>query len=118
MSRGSQHKVDVIVLGAGIVGVSTALMLARAGLSAATVDRRTTPGQETSHGNAGLIEASSIVPYHFPQEFSAFFKYGRNNRADMRYAPLHMPRLARWLWAFRQASQPEPRPNRRASCAR
>ena len=102
------HNLDVIVLGAGIVGVSTALMLAREGLSVATIDRRTTPGQETSHGNAGLIEASSIVPYHFPQGVGALLRYGMNNRSDMRYAPLHMPRVARWLWAFRQASAPGP----------
>ena len=102
------HNVDVIVLGAGIVGISTALMLAREGLSVATIDRRTTPGQETSHGNAGLIEASSIEPYHFPQGLGPLFRYALNNRADMHYAPLHMPRIARWLWSFRQASAPGP----------
>lgn len=108
MSGTDRKNVDVIVLGAGIVGVSTALMLVREGLSVATVDRRTTPGQETSHGNAGLIEASSIVPYHFPQGLGTLFKYGLNNRSDMRYAPFHVPRIARWLWSFRQASAPGP----------
>ena len=46
---------DVIVLGAGIIGVSTALQLARRGKSVVLVDRRG-PGEETSFGNAGLIQ--------------------------------------------------------------
>ena len=54
---------DVIVLGAGIVGVSVALHLARARVT--LVDRRG-PGEETSYGNAGLIERASVIPYAFP----------------------------------------------------
>ena len=52
---------DVIVLGAGIVGVSVALHLTRAG-AVTLVDRRG-PGEETSYGNAGLIERASVIPY-------------------------------------------------------
>ncbi|MNT41877.1 Dihydroxy-acid dehydratase [compost metagenome] len=46
---------DTIVLGAGIIGVSTAIHLARRGRSVVLVDRRTA-GEETSFGNAGLIQ--------------------------------------------------------------
>lgn len=102
-----RQRADVIVLGAGVVGVSTALMLAREGLQVALVDRKG-PGEETSHGNAGLIEASSIVPYHFPQGLGTLLRYGLNNRSDMRYSLPHMPRIARWLWEFRRASAPGP----------
>lgn len=106
MSKGKQ-RADVIVLGAGIVGTATALMLAREGVQVALVDRKG-PGEETSHGNAGLIEASSIVPYHFPQGIGTLLRYGLNNRSDMHYAPAYLPRIARWLWAFRRASAPGP----------
>lgn len=106
-STGQRQKVDVIILGAGVVGVSTALMLAREGLSAAVIDRKR-PGDETSHGNAGLIEASSVVPYHFPQGLGVLFKYALNNRADMHYSLGYLPRLASWLWSFRKASAPGP----------
>lgn len=102
-----RQRADVIVLGAGIVGTSTALMLAREGVQVALVDRKT-PGEETSHGNAGLIEASSIIPYHFPQGVGALLRYGLNNRSDMRYAPGYLPRIARWLWQFRKASAAGP----------
>ena len=57
---------DVAVLGAGIIGVSAALHLQARGRSVVLVDRRG-PGEETSHGNAGLIERASVVPYAFPR---------------------------------------------------
>ena len=46
-------RTDAVVLGAGIVGTSVALHLAKRGLSVALVDRRA-PGEETSYGNAVL----------------------------------------------------------------
>lgn len=57
---------DVLVLGAGVVGVSTALHLQKRGKRVALIDRRG-PGEETSYGNSGAIEASSILPYAFPK---------------------------------------------------
>ena len=47
---------DVIVLGAGIVGVSAAYAARQRGLSVIVVDRRE-PGSETSYGNAGMISS-------------------------------------------------------------
>src|SRR5262245_17591249 len=51
-------RTDAIVLGAGMVGVSAAVHLAKRGLSVALVDRRS-PGEETSYGNAGIIEGNT-----------------------------------------------------------
>lgn len=47
--------IDVLVLGAGIVGVSVAIHQVERGRSVILVDRRA-PGEETSFGNAGLIQ--------------------------------------------------------------
>jgi len=47
-------RTDAIVLGGGIVGTSTALQLAKRGLSVALVERAGL-GEETSFGNAGTI---------------------------------------------------------------
>ena len=55
-------RTDAIVLGAGIVGTSIALQLARRGLRVALVDRRAPPGEETSYGNAGIVEGKSVCP--------------------------------------------------------
>lgn len=92
---------DSIVLGAGIVGVSTAIHLARRGRSVVLVDRRT-PGEETSFGNAGLIQREGVVPYGFPQNLGLILRYGLNNRIDAHYhiqAMLKLvPFLSRYWW--------------------
>ena len=60
-------KADVVVLGAGMVGVSAALHLQARGREVVLVDRHGAAGLETSFGNAGLIERSSIYPRVFPR---------------------------------------------------
>ena len=55
------QRTDAIVLGAGIVGTSVALQLAKRGLSVALIDRRG-PGEETSYGNTGVIVGASVFP--------------------------------------------------------
>jgi D-amino-acid dehydrogenase len=87
---------DVIVLGAGIIGVSTALQLARRGESVALVDRRE-PGMETSYGNAGLIQREGVVPYSFPQQFAQILRYARNNRIDAHFHWSAMPSVSSFL---------------------
>jgi D-amino-acid dehydrogenase len=56
---------DIIVIGAGIVGVSTALHLLMRGQKVLLIDRKEA-GQETSFGNLGIIEASTVMPFSFP----------------------------------------------------
>ncbi len=57
----------ILVLGAGMVGTCTALHLQQRGFDVVLVDRRP-PGQETSFGNAGLIQREAVEPYAFPRE--------------------------------------------------
>lgn len=97
---------DVIVLGAGIVGVSAALHLQARGRSVVLLDR-SEPGQGTSFGNAGLIERSSVIPYSFPQGFGALLRYGLNRRSDVRYDPFYVSQIARWLFQYWRESSPE-----------
>ena len=56
----TELKADVLVLGAGMVGVSAALHLQQRGRDVILVDRHELAGEETSHGNAGLIECASV----------------------------------------------------------
>ncbi|MBR8057219.1 NAD(P)/FAD-dependent oxidoreductase [Burkholderia dolosa] len=97
---------DVIVLGAGIVGVSSALHLQDRGLRVALVDRRG-PGEETSHGNAGLIERSSVVPYAFPRRFGTLLRYARNRSVDLYWDYRALPAYAGWLARFWRESSPQ-----------
>jgi len=96
---------DVIVLGAGIIGVSVAVQLARRGKSVVLLDRRG-PGEETSFGNAGLIQREGVVPYSFPQDLGLLARYSLNNRIDAHYHMAAMPKIAPFLARYWYHSQP------------
>ena len=94
---------DTLVLGAGIVGVSTALQLQARGRNVVLLDRDQ-PGSGTSHGNAGLIERASVIPYSFPRELSRLLRYGLNQQPDVRYSLKHLPKAGPWLMQYWQQS--------------
>lgn len=96
---------DVAVLGAGIIGVSAALHLQARGRSVVLVDRRGA-GEETSYGNAGLIERASVVPYAFPRSLLALLRYAANQQTDVRYHWSFLPRVAPWLFQYWRNSAP------------
>ncbi len=97
---------DCLVLGAGIVGVSVAIHLAQRGRTVVLVDRKDA-GEETSYGNAGLIQREGVAPYAFPQDLGEILRYGRNDRIDMHYHPLALPRIAPFLAQYWWASRPD-----------
>ncbi|MAD46325.1 MAG: D-amino acid dehydrogenase small subunit [Oceanospirillaceae bacterium] len=56
----------VLVLGSGVVGVSTAWYLAKAGHEVTVVDRLDTPATETSYANAGMLSFDYSTPWGAP----------------------------------------------------
>jgi D-amino-acid dehydrogenase len=64
-AAGAPARETVAVIGAGIVGVSTAIWLQRDGHDVVLVDRAG-PGEATSHGNAGMLASCSVVPVTVP----------------------------------------------------
>jgi D-amino-acid dehydrogenase len=100
-------KADVLVLGAGIVGVSVAIHLAKRGRSVVLLDRQGA-GQGTSFGNAGLIQREGVAPHLFPQDLPTLLRYAANKSTKMRFQwsalPLLSPFLARYWWSSRAAS--------------
>ena len=99
-------KVDVIVLGAGMVGISAAIHLQKRGRAVALVDRRG-PAEETSYGNAGIIQREGVVPYMFPREWATVLRYAKNNSTEAHYHFSALPRIAPWLFQYWLASTPE-----------
>ncbi len=99
-------RTDVVVLGAGIVGTSVALQLAKRGLSVALVDRRD-PGEETSFGNAGMIEGETVFPRAFPNDLMKLARVAAWRSPDVNYHLTFLPRVASWLLAYRSWSTPE-----------
>ncbi|RYY11113.1 MAG: FAD-binding oxidoreductase, partial [Alphaproteobacteria bacterium] len=90
---------DVIVLGAGIAGVSTALALQSRGRSVLIVDRGAA-GQETSFGNSGIIQSEAVEPYAMPRQarMLASMAFARTNTVRYRLSsmPSHVGPLRRY----------------------
>jgi len=95
--RGKQA--DVVVLGAGIVGVSAAYAARQRGLSVVLVDRRE-PGSETSYGNAGILSSGSIMPLNKPSLWNALPAYITNRHAALRWDPAWAIRNIDWVVRF------------------
>ncbi|MCC7080515.1 MAG: FAD-binding oxidoreductase [Burkholderiales bacterium] len=97
---------DVAVLGAGMVGVCVALHLQKRGRAVALIDRRGA-AEETSFGNAGMIQREAVFPHPFPREFGVLLRYARNRSIDASYHLAALPRIAPFLWRYRRHSQPQ-----------
>ena len=102
----AELKADVLVLGAGMVGVSAALHLQARGRNVVLVDRHERAGEETSYGNAGLIECASVFPYMFPRDFSQILKYALNRSADAHYHLDALPGFLPWMIRYFLNSSP------------
>ncbi|MBV9150691.1 MAG: FAD-binding oxidoreductase [Alphaproteobacteria bacterium] len=96
---------DVIVLGAGMVGVSVALHLQKRGKQVALIDRRP-PGEETSYGNGGLIQREAVFPHPFPRLFAELRRIARNRSVDVYYHVSALPELFAPLFAYWRNSEP------------
>ena len=99
-------RTDAIVLGAGVVGVSVALHLVKRGMAVALIDRGGV-GEQTSYGNAGVIEGSTILPPAFPASLVGLARVALKRASDANYHLSFLPQVAPWLLAFRAASRPK-----------
>lgn len=97
---------DIIVLGAGMVGVGCALHLQARGQSVALLDRRA-PGLETSYGNAGIIQREAIAPYALPRDLGFLLSGATNRRVDVRYHAGDAARMLGPLWTYYRNSAPD-----------
>ena len=88
-----------MVLGAGMVGISTALHLMERGRSVVLVDRRG-PAEETSFGNASLIQTEAIMPYAFPRSLSTILGVLSGRRTDARIVWRDLPAVTPWLVSY------------------
>ena len=95
-------KAESVVLGAGMIGLSCAIHLQRAGLAVTLVDRGE-PGCETSFGNAGVLARGSIVPFSTPRVWRNLHRYAFNRDAGLRLEAGFLPQLTPWLIRFLRA---------------
>jgi D-amino-acid dehydrogenase len=103
----TELRADVLVLGAGMVGVGAALHLQQRGRDVVLIDRHEYAGEETSYGNAGIIESASVFPYMFPRSVSEILRYASNRAPQVRYSLADLPLFLPWLVRYYLASRPD-----------
>ena len=89
-----------LIIGSGLIGVSSAYFLARRGWEVTVLDRQEGPGQETSFANGSLLTPSMPEPWNSPGSWRVLLKsIGRSDSA----LKLHLkalPHLSGWGTGF------------------
>jgi D-amino-acid dehydrogenase len=92
----------VVVVGAGIVGVCTALALLEKGFSVSIIDRDG-PTEGASYGNAGVISPWSCVPQSLPGLWKSVPKWLMDPEGPLSVRWSYAPRVIPWLLQFIKA---------------
>ena len=101
----SYRDFDAIVLGAGMIGVCSAVRLQESGKSVLLIDRNG-PGEGTSFGNAGIVQRETADRFAFPRGLRDIVRHGlnRSTQAHIHWAAL--PWLAPILYRYWRQSEP------------
>ncbi|MFZ1196863.1 MAG: FAD-dependent oxidoreductase, partial [Pseudolabrys sp.] len=89
----------VVVMGAGVVGVTTAWYLRQQGHDVTVVDRQAKPAAETSHANGGQISVSHAEPWANPSAPLKVLRWLFNEDAPLLIRLRADP--AQWRWCLR-----------------
>ncbi len=90
---------DVLVVGAGVVGLASALALLDAGRGVRVLEAGTV-GCGSSHGNCGTITPSHAAPLAAPGQVAKALRWMWKADAPFYVNPRFDPALWRWLWQF------------------
>ncbi len=97
---------QVVVIGAGVVGVATALALQSYGV-AVTLIERGEPGMECSYGNSGAISPGSVAPLALPGVLKTVPGMLRDRDGPLSIDWRYLPKALSWLVAFAQSADPK-----------
>ena len=88
----------ILVLGAGVVGTTTAWYLQKQGHQVTVVDRQNQAGLESSYANGGQISVSHAEPWANPSAPLKVMKWLFQPDAPLLFRPRLDP--AQWRWAL------------------
>lgn len=88
----------ILVMGAGVVGITTAWYLQKQGHQVTVVDRQHQAGLETSYANGGQISVSHAEPWANPSAPLKVLKWLTKPDAPLLFRPTLDP--AQWRWAL------------------
>ncbi len=100
-----KDQADVLVIGAGVVGVCSAYYLARQGLRVTVLERESIAAG-SSYGNAGLIVTSYRFPMPRPGVMSRGLAWMLDPEGPVYIKPRADRALLSWLWKFWRATAP------------
>ena len=100
------EKKTIAVIGAGIVGVSTAIWSLRDGHDVILIDKKG-PGEGTSHGNGGVLAANGIIPVSTPGILKQAPGMLFNPDKPLFLKWSYLPRLVPWLTKFLGNANPD-----------
>lgn len=90
----------IIVIGAGLMGISTAYYLSRKGMEVTVVDRSDGPGTQASFANGALLTPGMSDPWNAPGVLFQLFKYIGKEDAPLLLRPHALPSLMGWGLRF------------------
>ena len=97
---------EVVVIGAGIVGLSTALTLRQRGHGVLVLDRQGIAA-EASRGNAGAYAFSDVLPMASPGILRQVPRWLADPLGPLALRPSYLLPMLPWLWRFWRASRPQ-----------
>lgn len=97
---------EIVVVGAGVIGISTALELARRGRTVRVIDREGVAAG-ASRGNAGAFAFSDIEPLATPGIIRKAPGWLFDPLGPLAIPPSYALGIAPWLWRFWKASRPK-----------
>src|SRR5690349_15554622 len=89
--------VKVLVLGSGVIGVTSAWFLAKAGHEVTVVDRQPAAGLETSYGNAGEVSPGYATPWAGPGVPMKAVKWLMMQHSPLVIRPSFDPHMWSWI---------------------
>lgn len=95
----------IAVIGAGVVGMTTALALQRQGHAVSVLDPHG-PGEGASYGNAGFLATELIDPLATPATLRKAPRLWLDPHGALALPLRYLPRLAPWLMRFVAAARP------------
>ena len=94
---------EITVIGAGIVGLTTAWYLQRDGHQVTVIDRRTAVGQGASMANGGQLSYRYVAPLADPDILAKIPGWMLRRDAPVRFRPRFDPAQWQWIMRFLQA---------------
>lgn len=99
---------QITIVGAGIVGMCTAVMLQQRGAAVRVIDEREA-GTGASFGNAGLVSIDSCIPISMPGMLKHVPKWLSDSQGPLSVRPSYLPFASPWLFKWIRSGASEKR---------